>query len=249
MLKNCFTSNIFISYQKSILASIRCLSTSSNHLAQYGPSWVDPNPDPESYIVDVNDELSKVKLKAAPSSQTYSAYYDSTLHNFKAHILKQGKQALASKIMRQTLEHIKCVQIKKYNATPDLEKDDVELNPLVIFHTALENAKPIVGVKRLTRGAQAYQVPYPLSPQQQFFMTVKWMLNHVRSGKPNTPAAIRLGNELLAAYNGEGVAMKRKQELHKLAESNRAYAHFRWKKSLGGRAAFSSKQKSKKRGK
>ena len=141
------------------------------------------------------------------------------------------------------LEHIKCVQIKKFNSVDPHEKDGVELNPLTVFHIALENAKPIVGVKTLTKGAQAYRVPYPLSSQQQFFMTVKWMLNHVRNGKPNTPASLRLGNEILAAYNGEGVAMKRKQELHKLAEANRAYAHFRWKRSLESRAQYKKKSK------
>jgi len=229
--------------QQVFRPSARNLTVSSHACGQYNPTYHDPDPDPESYVINENDDLLKVKLKAAPSSQNYSAFYDQKLYNFQKHILKQGKEALASKIMRETLEHIKCVQIKKYNSAEPHERSSIEVNPLKVFHAALENAKPIVGVKRLTKGAQAYQVPYPLTPEQQFFMMVKWMLNHVRSGKPNTPAAIRLGNELLAAYNGEGVAMKRKQELHKLAEANRAYAHFRWKKSLESRAGYAKKTK------
>ena len=242
MLRKCVTS---ITTQKLILPSVRCIVISSNQPSRYSPAYHDPDPNPESYMSEIteNDELSKVKVKAAPSSQTYSAFYDRILHDFEKHVLKQGKGALASKIMRETLEHIKCVQIKKYNRVEAPERDSIELNPLTVFHTALENAKPIVGVKTLTQGAQTYRIPYPLSPQQQFFMTAKWMLNHVRNGKPNTPAALRLGNEILAAYNGEGVAMKRKQELHKLAEANRAYAHFRWKKSLETKAQYKKKSK------
>jgi len=239
-----FLSKLLLGSPQQILhASARSLTASTTALAQYNPTYVDPDPDPESYVISDNDDMLKVRLKAAPSSQTYSAFYDKRLDYFQKHVLKEGKGALASKIIRETLEHIKCVQIKKYNSAEPHEKPNIEVNPLEVFHTALENAKPIVGVKRLTRAAQVYQVPYPLTPEEQTFMTIKWMLNHVRNGKPNTPASIRLGNELLAAYSGEGVAVKRKQELHKLAEANRAYAHFRWKKSLESRASYAKKTK------
>lgn len=234
---------LFRASQQVVQSSTRTLIVSAHTSGQYNPTYHDPDPDPDSYVINESDDLLKVKLKAAPSSQNYSAFYDQKLYNFQKHVLKQGKEALASKIMRETLEHIKCVQLKKYNSAQPHERSSIEVNPLKIFHTALDNVKPIVGVKRLTKGAQSYQVPYPLTPEQQFFMMVKWMLNYVRSGKPNTPAAIRLGNELLAAYHGEGVAMKRKQELHKLAEANRAYAHFRWKKSLESRAGYAKKTK------
>ena len=206
----------------------KCFFTASARVfAQYNPSYVNPNPDPEFYRnnpPDSNDEIAVLPVKAAPTSQTYSNFYDEKVLKLEKLILKKGNSATARRIVRGALLYIKTVQVKKYHRAALQDRDSIELNPYTIFHQALENSKPLLDLKRVERGGQAYRVPVVMQPEKQFFFVIKAMTNHVWSGKPNTDAAERLGKEILAAYNNDGAAVKAKQNLHKQAYANRAYS-------------------------
>lgn len=160
----------------------------------------------------------------------------------------------------QTLEHIKRKQVEKYHKAPEGEKEAIECNPYVIFHKAMENCKPIVGLASIQKGGKSYQVrnkaeqlsykadrvpskykhkllilfrltqvPIPLSENRRRFLAMKWMITECRENKHRrTHMYEKLSQELLAASAQEGNVIKKKFELHKMAEANRAYAHYRW---------------------
>ncbi|CAB1342396.1 unnamed protein product [Coregonus sp. 'balchen'] len=116
--------------------------------------------------------------------------------------------------LKSTLEDMKRKQVEKYHKAPKGKKAEVECNPYAIFHQALENCKP---------------VPIPLTGNRRRFLAMKWMITECRDNKHRrTLMYEKLSQELLAAFSKEGNVVKRKHELHKMAESNRAYAHYRW---------------------
>ena len=203
-------------------------SVDARILAQYSPKYVDPNPDPEFYRnnpPNPQDEIALKPVKAASTSQTYSTFYDENVLKFEKMLLKKGKSSTARRIMRDTFEYIKLVQVKKYHKAALEDRDSIELDPFVIFGQALENSKPLLSVNKVKKGKRVYLVPIVMPVKKQFFFVSKAMCTHIRSGKPKTDASERLGKEILAAYHNEGFAVKAKQDLHKQAYTNRAYTN------------------------
>lgn len=194
---------------------------------------VAPMPDRQFYYENPpveGDSMYTVNVKAAPSRYFYSVFHDPVVEKFEKQILKKGRGDLAHSIMRDTMRRIKHVQLTKYHSTTDLEaKLAIELNPYTIFHQAIQNATPAMSLKSSQKGAAKFQIPVPVPDKKRFFMACKWILEHCRSGKPNTPMSVRLAKELLLAYDNEGTAVKRKQDLHRQVMVNRAYIHMRWK--------------------
>ena len=124
---------------------------------------------------------------------------------------------------------VKQIQLAKYNkATTDAERAEIELNPITIFHKALENCKPILQLTPIKRGGSTYQVPIPLTENRARFLAMKWMILECREKERKIHFPERLAVELIDAYNNTGKVVKRKQDLHKQCENNRAYAHYRW---------------------
>ncbi|OGC54564.1 30S ribosomal protein S7 [candidate division WWE3 bacterium RIFCSPHIGHO2_01_FULL_48_15] len=99
--------------------------------------------------------------------------------------------------------------------------------PLLVLSQALTNITPKQEVRSRRVGGATYQVPVPVEAQRGQSLAIRWLVQIVRGGK-GRPFADRLADELTAAYNNEGGAVKKKEEVHRLAESNRAFAHFRW---------------------
>ena len=192
-------------------------------------NYMDPNPDPLSYqkSPDPSDEIAIKPVKAAPTSQTYSIFYDEKLYKFEKMLIKKGNSCVARRLTRDSLQYIKSVQVKKYHRASEEEKSTIELNPLVIFHQAFENSKPLLDLQKVKKSGKTYMVPVPMKPKKQFFFSFKAIHDHVWSGHPNTDAAIRIGKELLNAYNNEGAAVRAKQLLHKQAYANRAYKNLK----------------------
>jgi len=129
------------------------------------------------------------------------------------------------------MEFIKYAQLEKYHAAvTQEEKDAIEINPYKIIYGALENAKPLLNVIDKRKAAIMYRVPIPVPEDQQYRMALRWMVEAGRLNKffedPHT--ARRMADELLSAYENTGKVVRQKQELHKEAEANKAYAHFRW---------------------
>lgn len=124
-----------------------------------------------------------------------------------------GKKEAARKIVYGAFDII-----KEKNATD---------NPLEVFDTALRNAGPQVEVRSRRIGGANYQVPREVRPERRNALAIRWIVEAARSGK-GRPAKERLADELLAASKNEGVAVKKRNDTHKMAEANKAFAHFAW---------------------
>jgi len=129
-------------------------------------------------------------------------------------VLKQGKKTIAEKIV--------------YTALADLDKKvEGKETPLEKFEVSLDNIKPRLEVKSRRVGGANYQVPMEVAPDRAKALALRWLLDAARKRtEPNM--ATRLAAELVAARNSEGSAVRKKNEVHKMAEANRAFAHFRW---------------------
>lgn len=127
-------------------------------------------------------------------------------------ILKDGKKSTAEKIM--------------YGAF-DIIKEKVGTDPLKVFKTAVENVKPLLEVKPRRVGGATYQVPVEVKPNRKVALALRWIITYARTRKEKTMKE-RLAGELLDAYNNTGSAIKKKEDTHKMAEANRAFAHYRW---------------------
>ncbi len=117
----------------------------------------------------------------------------------------------------------KCV----YGAFDVIKEKTANPNPLEIFDLAIKNASPLVEVRSRRIGGANYQVPREVRPERRLALSMRWILAAARAGK-GRPMHMRLADELIAASKNEGAAIKKKDDTHKMAESNKAFAHFAW---------------------
>ena len=128
-------------------------------------------------------------------------------------LMWQGKKATAQRIFYDAME-----QIKK--RMPDA-------NPIEVFTQAVENVKPSVEVRSKRVGGATYQVPMQVNRVRQQSLSIRWLINASR-GKKGRPMFLRLSDELMAAYRREGEAMTKRENTIKMADANKAFAHFAW---------------------
>jgi small subunit ribosomal protein S7 len=102
-----------------------------------------------------------------------------------------------------------------------------DIPPLEVFETAIGNVKPVLEVRSKRVGGASYQVPMQVNPRRQQSLAFRWILQSAR-GKKGRPMAERLASELLDAYNKQGGAMTTRENVHRMAEANKAFAHFAW---------------------
>ena len=124
----------------------------------------------------------------------------------------QGKKSVAERIVYDSLTII-----------ADKTKEDA----LMVFTKAIENVRPILEVKARRVGGANYQVPIEVRPARSSTLAMRWILNAARDRK-GRPIAEQLAEEILLAYKKEGAAFKKREDTHRMAESNRAFAHYRW---------------------
>ncbi|KAF7249133.1 28S ribosomal protein S7, mitochondrial, partial [Varanus komodoensis] len=207
--------------------------------SRYNPSFVEPEVNKEVYrqSPDLMSEEEKAMwelratqpIKAAPANLSSSVFYDPLISKFTSMMMKGGDKFLARTIINQTLELIKRKQLEKYHKADEKEKENIECNPYKIFHEALKNCEPIIGLSGIQKGGRVYQIPTALSDNRRRFLAMKWMITECRENKHRrTLMPEKLSQELLEAFNNVGPVIKKKHELHKMAEANRAFAHFRW---------------------
>ncbi len=127
--------------------------------------------------------------------------------------MEDGKKEVARKIVYTALDIVK-------------EKEKVT-DPIEVFELALKNTSPLMEVRSRRIGGANYQVPREVRPERRLALSIRWMVGAARGGK-GRPIADRLADELIAASKGEGAAVKKKEDTHKMAESNKAFAHFAW---------------------
>lgn len=137
--------------------------------------------------------------------------YDSVaIGRFVNYLMGRGKKSVAEKVL--------------YDAFEKIEKETKE-NPVGVFEKAIDNASPLLEVMSKRIGGANYQVPREVRPERKFFLACKWIIQAARS-KKGKPMADKLSEELILAFKNEGIAIKKKQNVHKMAEANRAFAQF-----------------------
>jgi small subunit ribosomal protein S7 len=109
----------------------------------------------------------------------------------------------------------------------DIVKEKMELEPLEVFEKAMENIMPVLEVKARRVGGATYQVPIEVRPERRQTLAIRWMVQHTRERNEKTMSQ-RLSAELMDAYNGTGASVKKREDMHRMAEANKAFAHYRW---------------------
>ena len=132
---------------------------------------------------------------------------------FVNHIMLDGKKSIAEKIV--------------YGAFDKMLAKDSAMNVVETFEKALAGISPMVEVKSRRVGGATYQVPVEVRPERRQTLGMRWIIDAARKRKENTMGD-RLAAELLEAVEGRGAAVKKKEDTHKMAEANKAFAHFRW---------------------
>jgi len=153
------------------------------------------------------------KRKARKNEITEDPIFkDKRVSKFINHIMLDGKKSVARKIFYDSMDII----------GEKAKKDSLE-----VFNQAMENVMPVLEVKSRRVGGASYQVPIEVSPERRITLAMRWIISFSRS-KTGKPFSERLANELLEASQNTGVSVKKKEDTHRMAEANKAFAHYRW---------------------
>ena len=139
-------------------------------------------------------------------------FKDLILSKFMNNLMMDGKKSTAERIVYGAFDRVEA-KAKK--------------DPLQLFHDALNNIKPGIEVRSRRVGGATYQVPVEVRPERAQALAIRWMISAAR-GRSETTMAARLSGEILDASNNRGNAVKKREDAHKMAEANRAFAHYRW---------------------
>ena len=129
--------------------------------------------------------------------------------------MRKGKKSVAERVF--------------YGAMEVIEKKITDVTPLEMFETAVNNVKPLVEVRSKRVGGATYQVPVEVPKQRQQSLAIRWIIGAAQ-GKKGRPMFQRLADELVDAYKKQGIAITQRENTHKMAEANKAFAHFAWSK-------------------
>ncbi|KAK5640697.1 hypothetical protein RI129_009244 [Pyrocoelia pectoralis] len=204
-----------------------------NSMSQYPIYYIKPiySRDKQNKMLKTGEaqKLAHIPTRAALNDQTSSVYHNDTINLFINYVMKDGKKSLARELIEKTLEKIKRVQLEKYHKMENIkEKEKVELNPRIILYQAIVNSQPILHLTPIKRGGVTYQVPVPITDRRAQFTSMKWLIEAGKDKDRNIRFHDQLAYELIDAANNRGKVVKKKQDLHKQCEANRAYAHYRW---------------------
>ncbi|MFN4907492.1 MAG: 30S ribosomal protein S7 [Bacteroidota bacterium] len=139
-------------------------------------------------------------------------FNDVLVAKFVNNIMIQGKKNVARQIVYQAL---------------DIVGKKTEQDPIEVFRKALVNASPAIEIRPRRVGGATYQVPMEVREERRAALAIRWIKKYASERRDRSMAS-KLASELLAAANGEGGAIKRRDEMHRMADANRAFAHFRW---------------------
>jgi small subunit ribosomal protein S7 len=158
--------------------------------------------------------MAKKKMTVSGEQLKPDARYSSKLASkFINCLMWQGKKNAAQRIF--------------YSAMDIVAKQAADVQPIEVFEKAINNVKPTVEVRSKRIGGASYQVPIPVGSKRQQSLAFRWIITAARA-KKGKPMADRLALELIDAFNGRGGAMTTRENVHKMAEANKAFAHFAW---------------------
>jgi small subunit ribosomal protein S7 len=147
--------------------------------------------------------------RAVPADPRYDSQ---TVSKFICNLMRQGKKSVAEGIFYTAMD-----LIEQRTGQPGVN----------VFKQALSNSKPVVEVKSRRVGGATYQVPVEVRPDRRTALGMRWLIDYSR-GRGEKTMADRLANELVSASKGEGNTIKKKEDTHRMAEANKAFAHYRW---------------------
>ncbi len=139
-------------------------------------------------------------------------YGSEMITKFINSLMKEGKKSTAERIFYNAMNRI---------------AEKTKSDPMVVFDRALRNVKPMLEVRPRRVGGATYQVPMEVRPKRKTSLAIRWLLSATRA-RPEHTMEEKLANEIIGASNKEGVAIKKREDTHRMAEANRAFAHFRW---------------------
>ncbi|PLV60234.1 30S ribosomal protein S7 [Thermotoga sp. KOL6] len=151
----------------------------------------------------------RAEVRQVPPDPVYGDVLVAKLIN---KVMWDGKKTIAQKIV--------------YGAF-DIIKEKMKKDPLEVFKQAVENVKPVLEVRPRRVGGATYQVPIEVQEPRRTSLAIRWIVEAARA-KKGRPMKEKLADEIMAAYNNTGAAIKKKEDTHRMAEANRAFAHYRW---------------------
>ena len=158
--------------------------------------------------------MPRKDIKVRQHTVAPDAIYGSLqLSKFINHLMLAGKKSLAQRLVYDALERVK-----------EKSGDDDALD---VFKRAMDNVRPVLEVKSRRVGGSTYQVPIEVYPRRRTSLAMRWLIDAARSRGERTMTE-RLCNELLDASSGRGSAVKKREDTHRMAEANKAFAHYRW---------------------
>lgn len=157
--------------------------------------------------------MAKKFTASAQQLKPDAKYHSKLVTKFVNCLMLDGKKSVAYKVFYDAMDQIS----KKIKDTP----------PLEVFETAVNNVRPLLEVRSKRVGGASYQVPMQVNPKRQQSLAFRWILAAAR-GKKGKPMSQRLASELMDAFKKEGTAMTTRENVHRMAEANKAFAHFAW---------------------
>src|SRR5436309_13348214 len=157
--------------------------------------------------------MARKRTASADTLKPDAVYGSKLASKFINCLMWQGKKATAERVF--------------YGALDQIKKRMADANPIEVFTQAVEHVKPTVEVRSKRVGGATYQVPMQVNRTRQQSLAIRWII-HAARDKAGRPMSIRLAEELMAAYRREGAAMTNRENTIKMAESNKAFAHFAW---------------------
>jgi small subunit ribosomal protein S7 len=139
-------------------------------------------------------------------------YGSKTVTKFINKIMLQGKRSTAENIFYGAMEKV---------------QEKTSKDPIEVFDQAIKNVMPVLEVKARRVGGATYQVPAEVRPERKMALAIRWLVNYSRARNEKTMVE-RLAGEIMDAANGTGASVKKREDTHKMAEANRAFAHYRW---------------------
>lgn len=139
-------------------------------------------------------------------------YGDKLVSQFIGFLMRRGKRSVAEHLLYDAI-----AQMEKKTGQPGIE----------VFHKGLNNVKPVLEVRSRRVGGATYQVPVEVRPERRVALAIRWLISFAK-GRGEHTMAEKLAAEFIAAANNEGASIKKKEDTHKMAEANKAFAHFRW---------------------
>ncbi|XP_065355707.1 small ribosomal subunit protein uS7m [Calliphora vicina] len=199
-------------------------------MSAYPKHFIDPiYSKRQQYECKATDEYNKlihIPAKATKNDESSSIFYNEIVKKMLNYITKGGNKKLARTILENSFECMKRTQIERIHLGKN--QNCTTIDPYALIIHAIENTRPLMQLTAIKRGGVNYLVPVPVTEKRSYFLAMKWILEAAKEKERNIHLPEKLAWEVLDAAYGQGRVIKRKNDLHRQCENNRAYAHYRW---------------------